>query len=135
MADATSAVEAVFREESGRIMATLIRLSGSFDWAEEALQDALISALSSWPQKGMPANPAAWIMTTARNRLIDFARRDQTRADKENALVYEIESRHGNDPQNDDNEYAMQFPDDRLRLIFTCCHPAINAEAQVALTL
>jgi RNA polymerase sigma-70 factor, ECF subfamily len=135
MADAKNAVEAVFREESGRIMATLIRLSGSFDWAEEALQDALISALSSWPQKGMPANPAAWIMTTARNRLIDFARRDQTRADKENALVYEIESRHGNDPQNDDNDSAMQFPDDRLRLIFTCCHPAINAEAQVALTL
>jgi RNA polymerase sigma-70 factor, ECF subfamily len=135
MADAKNAVEAVFREESGRIMATLIRLSGSFDWAEEALQDALISALSSWPQKGMPANPAAWIMTTARNRLIDFARRHQTRADKENALVYEIESRHDNDPQNDDNDYAMQFPDDRLRLIFTCCHPAINAEAQVALTL
>jgi RNA polymerase sigma-70 factor (ECF subfamily) len=126
-------IEQVFREESGKIMATLIRLSGSFDWAEEALQDAFTSALSSWPEKGMPANPAAWIMTAARNRLIDFARRDRTRADKENSLVYDIELRSRGDSALEDD--AMHLPDDRLRLIFTCCHPALNPEAQIALTL
>jgi RNA polymerase sigma-70 factor (ECF subfamily) len=127
-------IEQVFREESGKIMASLIRLSGSFDWAEEALQDAFISALSSWPEKGMPANPTAWIMTAARNRLVDFARRDRTRADKETAVAYDIELRsHGNNPAPEDD--AMHLPDDRLRLIFTCCHPALNQEAQIALTL
>ncbi|HKF20381.1 MAG TPA: RNA polymerase sigma factor [Candidatus Angelobacter sp.] len=126
-------IEQVFREESGKIMASLIRLSGSFDWAEEALQDAFISALSSWPERGMPANPTAWIMTAARNRLVDFARRDRTRANKESALTYDIELRsQGNNAPEDD---AMHLPDDRLRLIFTCCHPALNQEAQVALTL
>ena len=127
-------IEQVFREESGKIVASLIRLSGSFDWAEEALQDAFISALSSWPEKGMPANPSAWIMTAARNRLVDFARRDRTRANKESAVAYDIELRsHSHDslPEVD----AMHLPDDRLRLIFTCCHPALNQEAQVALTL
>ena len=133
MADPKSAVEAVFREESGRIMASLIRLSGSFDWAEEALQDAFISALSSWPDNGMPSNPAAWIMTTARNRLIDFARRHHTRASQEDALLHEFESKVGY--ASAISEDAMSFPDDRLRLIFTCCHPALNPEAQVALTL
>ncbi len=133
MPDPGLTIEQVFREESGKIMATLIRLSGSFDWAEEALQDAFISALSSWPEKGMPANPSAWIMATARNRLIDFARRDRTRAAKETALIYEIESRSGGDFTAEDD--AMHLPDDRLRLIFTCCHPALNVEAQVALTL
>ncbi len=135
MPDPGSAVERVFREESGRILASLIRLSGSFDWAEEALQDALTSALSVWPEKGMPANPAAWIMTTARNRLVDFARRDRTRTDKESALLHDYEQRSdaSDAPSLDDD--AMNFPDDRLRLIFTCCHPALNLEAQVALTL
>ena len=126
-------IEQVFREESGKIMASLIRLSGSFDWAEEALQDAFTSALSAWPEKGMPSNPGAWIMTTARHRLVDFARRDRTRHDKQEALVYEIESKSSGDlPEENDD---MHLPDDRLRLIFTCCHPALNLEAQVALTL
>lgn len=133
MPDPGLTIEQVFREESGKIMATLIRVSGSFDWAEEALQDAFISALSSWPEKGMPANPAAWITTTARNRLVDFARRDHTRVDKENALIYEIESRRRGD--SDIGDDATHLPDDRLRLICTCCHPALNVEAQVALTL
>jgi RNA polymerase sigma-70 factor (ECF subfamily) len=126
-------IEQVFREASGKIMASLIRLSGSFDWAEEALQDAFISALSSWPERGMPANPTAWIMTAARNRLVDFARRDRTRANKESALTYdtELRSQSNNAPEED----VMHLPDDRLRLIFTCCHPALNQEAQVALTL
>jgi RNA polymerase sigma-70 factor (ECF subfamily) len=126
-------IEQVFREESGKIMATLIRLSGSFDRAEEALQDAFTSALTAWPKAGMPANPCAWIMTTARNRMVDYVRRDRTRASKEDALAYEIESRSGGDCVAEDD--AMHLPDDRLRLIFTCCHPALNVEAQVALTL
>jgi RNA polymerase sigma-70 factor (ECF subfamily) len=133
MPDPGPSIEQVFREESGKIMSTLIRLSGSFDWAEEALQDAFTSALSTWPDKGMPANPAAWITTTARNRLIDFARRDRTRADKEDAVVYDIQARAAAEPGSEDE--AMHLPDDRLRLIFTCCHPALNLEAQVALTL
>ena len=132
VADPGLTIEQVFRVESGKIMATLIRLSGSFDWAEEALQDAFTSALTTWPKTGMPANPAAWIMASARNRIVDFARRDRTRADKENALAYEIESRNGGNSTEDD---AMPVLDDRLRLIFTCCHPALNVEAQVALTL
>ena len=133
MPDPGLSIEQVFREESGKIMATLIRLSGSFDWAEEAVQDAFAAALSTWPQKGMPANPAAWIMTTARNRLVDFARRDRTRADKEDALIYDIESQASAMP--DAEEDNSHLPDDRLRLIFTCCHPALNVEARVALTL
>ena len=137
MPELTHTIEAVFREESGQITAALIRLSGSFDWAEEAIQDAFASALSTWPKSGLPQNPAAWIMTTARNRLLDFARREKTRVDKEDALTYWIESRP-NIPRPDaitEAEDDMHYPDDRLRLIFTCCHPALSAEAQVALTL
>jgi RNA polymerase sigma-70 factor (ECF subfamily) len=134
MADLQSAVEAVFKQESGRIIATLIRLSGSFDRAEEAMQDAFASALSSWPKKGIPDNPGAWITAAAHRKLIDYARREQTRRDKQDALLYETESRGSNyEPDLDDT--SMNFPDDRLRLIFTCCHPALNLEAQVALTL
>ena len=133
MPDPGPTIEQVFREESGKIMATLIRLSGSFDWAEEALQDAYTSALAAWREKGMPANPAAWIMTTARNRLVDFARRDRTRAGKEDAVTYHIAMRSGGQAVLEDE--AMHLPDDRLRLIFTCCHPALNLEARVALTL
>jgi RNA polymerase sigma-70 factor (ECF subfamily) len=134
MADLQSAIEAVFKQESGRIIATLIRLSGSFDRAEEAMQDAFASALASWPKKGIPDNPGAWITAAAHRKLIDYARRDQTRRDKHDALLYETESRESNyEPDLDDT--SMNFPDDRLRLIFTCCHPALNLEAQVALTL
>ena len=136
MPDPGPSIEQVFREESGRIIATLIRISGSFDWAEEALQDAFALALSSWAEKGMPENPAAWIMTTARNRLVDFARRERTRTSKEGALSYEIESRSNTSlDAHFSEEDTMHLPDDRLRLIFTCCHPALNPEAQVALTL
>src|SRR5262249_59986524 len=87
--DVRSAVEAVFREESGRIIATLIRLSGSFDRAEEAMQEALTSALATWPEKGIPNNPAAWITAVAQRKLIDAVRRDQTRAEKQDAILYE----------------------------------------------
>ncbi len=132
MLNASEAIESVFRRESGRIIASLIRISGSFDRAEEAMQEAFAGALASWPEKGVPENPAAWIMTAAHRKLIDAARREQTRRDKEDSIRYETEiARAEPEPE----EAAMHFPDDRLRLIFTCCHPALNSEARIALTL
>jgi RNA polymerase sigma-70 factor (ECF subfamily) len=134
MADIQAAAEELFRQESGRILATLIGISGSFDRAEEALQEAFAAALASWPQSGVPEKGAAWIMTTAHRKLIDGVRRDNTRRDKQESLRYETE-RAASLAGPDEEESAMHFPDDRLRLIFTCCHPALNQEAQVALTL
>lgn len=131
MQSAQEAVELLFRRESGRIIAGLIRISGSFDLAEEAMQDALAAALASWPLQGIPANPGAWITAAARRKLIDYARRDSTRRGKEPEILREISRRAGNALE----EPEMDFPDDRLRLIFTCCHPALGQEAQVALTL
>jgi RNA polymerase sigma-70 factor (ECF subfamily) len=134
MPDIRSAAEDVYRVESGRILASLIRISGSFDRAEEAMQESFTTALTSWPEKGVPQNPGAWIMAVAHRKLIDASRREKTKRDKEDALRYETES--ASPPQNPAHEEtAMEFPDDRLRLIFTCCHPALNQEAQVALTL
>lgn len=132
--DPRTAAEAVFREESGRIIATLIRISGSFDRAEEAMQEAFAAALASWPGSGIPLNPAAWITAAAHRKLIDQSRREKTRREKQDSLRYETEAF----AQPDDlaiHETGMHFPDDRLRLIFTCCHPALNPEGQVALTL
>src|SRR5215471_3026486 len=125
--------ESVFREESGRIIASLIRISGSFDRAEEAMQEAFASALASWSQRGLPQNPAAWIMTTAHRKLIDSARRAQTVRNKQEALRYEMEV--AVTAPKEIEETTMSFPDDRLRLIFTCCHPALNLDVQVTLTL
>ena len=131
--DSQAAAESVFREESGRIIATLIRLAGSFDRAEDALQEAFTSALATWPRTGIPTNPAAWLMTTAQRKLIDHGRRERTQREKEDSVRYEIEAfRPATEPEL---ETAMHLPDDRLRLIFTCCHPALNQEGQVALTL
>jgi RNA polymerase sigma-70 factor, ECF subfamily len=132
--DVRSTAEAVFREQSGRIIATLIRISGSFDRAEEAMQEAFASALASWPASGVPQNPAAWITTAAHRKLIDQSRRQRTIQEKEDSLRYEIEAVRAPDVSDFDQEF-MHFPDDRLRLIFTCCHPALNQDAQVALTL
>src|SRR5262245_11290727 len=129
MAEIRPAVETVFRKESGRIIASLIRISGSFDRAEEAMQEAFASALAFWPMKGIPEHPAAWIMTTAHHKLIDAVRKEQTRREKEESLQYETEKAC----RTEDIEFeqaAMRFPDDRCRLIFTCCHPALNPEAQ-----
>lgn len=137
MPDFRSAVEQVFRRESGRIIAGLIRLSQSFDLAEEAMQDALASALCDWEKKGIPASPAAWINAVAQRKLVDYARRDRTRRDNQEQLLYET-SRCTTPPEENCNTPGceeMSFPDDRLRLIFTCCHPALNTEAQVGLTL
>src|SRR2546421_2420459 len=134
MPDVQQIAEAVFREQSGKIIAGLIRLSGSFDLAEEAMQEAFASALTSWTEKGVPENPAAWLTAVAQRKIIDQVRREQTRRGHEDALIYETEHLKSHHEPEIDNE-AMHFPDDRLRLIFTCCHPAINQEAQIALTL
>src|ERR1700728_2011381 len=131
MHDHRATVEAVFRSESGRIIAGLIRISHSFDLAEEAMQDAFAAAVMSWQAEGIPDNPAAWITATARRKLIDYARREQTRRNNEDQLLYEYVARSN----ASEEEMSHPFDDDRLSLIFTCCHPAINKEAQIALTL
>ncbi len=133
MADIRAAAEDVFRRESGRIVASLIRLSGSFDRAEEAMQEAFASALASWSAKGLPENPAAWIMTAAHRKLIDAIRRDRVWQRKQDEVRYDLETAGSPGPES--QEDAMHFPDDRLRLMFTCCHPALHQEAQIALTL
>jgi RNA polymerase sigma-70 factor (ECF subfamily) len=128
-------LERVFREEYGRIIATLIRLSGSFDLAEEALQEAFISAAATWAPQDPPKNPGAWLTTVAQRKLVDAVRREKTRNDKQPELEYEIERLHPFDELEMFAADTMEYPDDRLRLIFTCCHPSLNREAQVALTL
>jgi RNA polymerase sigma-70 factor (ECF subfamily) len=125
-------VESVFRAEAGRVLATLIRLVGDFELAEEAAQEAFAIAVAQWPAAGIPANPRAWLVNVARNKAIDRVRRQAAFRDKSRLLAVEaaIESQIAS-PEEDD----ATFGDDLLRLIFTCCHPALNAEAQVALTL
>lgn len=132
-----AALEAVFRREHGRIIAALIRLCGSFDLAEEAMQDAFVAALAHWGEQGVPAAPAAWIVTTAQRKLIDAVRRERTRSRKQDLLEYESELAAIEDAMNVDGVDAqgLLIANDRLRLLFTCCHPALNQEAQIALTL
>ena len=120
-----------FRVEAGRALATLIRQVGDFDLAEDAVQDAFLTAIETWPARGVPRNPGAWITATARRKAIDRLRRDANLATKQAALAALIEL----DGQDEADEMDTSIPDDRLRLIFTCCHPALAAEAQVALTL
>ena len=124
-------VEAVFRGEYGRCVATLIRFLGDIDAAEEAVQDAFTVAAARWPSEGLPPNPGAWIVTTARNRAIDRLRRESVR-DERHAQAHHL---YGADAADDTPPQEETVPDDRLRLIFTCCHPALNQAAQVALTL
>ncbi|MFN2588878.1 MAG: RNA polymerase sigma factor [Actinomycetota bacterium] len=121
----------MFREEQGQAVATLIRVFGDFDLAEEAVQEAFLDALRSWPSRGIPRNPAAWITTTARNRAIDRLRRARRLEEKTKTLAHlkELEMLGG------DESDISGIPDDRLRLIFTCCHPALPLDARVALTL
>ena len=134
MSQIRETLERVFREEYGLIVATLIRRSGSFDLAEESLQEGFSTALASWERDGIPQNPAAWLTTVAYRKLLDIVRRDQTKIDKQVELEFESRRLHS-DTEFALSEESMDFTDDRLRLIFTCCHPAISQEAQVALTL
>jgi len=134
MAKPSETLEQVFREEYGRIIATLIRNSGSFDLAEEALHEAFLAAASTWESKDTPRNPAAWLTTVAHRKLLDAVRRDKTRAEKQSEIEYETTRlRPYAEPESLDE--AVEYPDDRLRLIFTCCHPSLSRDAQVALTL
>jgi RNA polymerase sigma-70 factor (ECF subfamily) len=121
----TTSIEGVFRRESGRVVATLIRFCGDFDLAEDAVQDAFMLALRLWAIDGIPPNAGGWIATVAKRRAIDLIRREARRTDKE-TLVSRLETM----PEDLDD-----WPDDRLRLIFTCCHPALSLDARVALTL
>jgi RNA polymerase sigma-70 factor (ECF subfamily) len=127
-------LEQVFREEYGRIISTLIRTSGSFDLAEEALQEAFTSAAATWERDGSPRSPGAWLTTVAHRKLLDAVRRDKTRTDKQTEIEYET-NRLQPFAEPDLLEEPEEYPDDRLRLIFTCCHPSLSREAQVALTL
>jgi RNA polymerase sigma-70 factor, ECF subfamily len=135
--DRDSVVGRAFREESGRAVATLIRVLGDFDAAEEAVQEAFVTALERWPRDGVPANPGAWITRVARNRAIDRLRRDSTLRQKKEILEgLEALRPPVAEPEVDEDGGAVPgIEDDRLRLIFTCCHPALAIEARVALTL
>jgi RNA polymerase sigma-70 factor (ECF subfamily) len=123
----TSEIERVFRSESGRAVATLVRFFGDIDLAEEAVQDAFVVALQRWPGEGLPPSPAGWIITTARRRGIDHIRRESTRDDRQ-AQAMQLD-------EPDEPRDVGPVADDQLRLIFTCCHPALAPEVQVALTL
>jgi RNA polymerase sigma-70 factor (ECF subfamily) len=133
--DASEAIESVVRAETPRIIAALIRVAGSFDLAEDALQEALAAAVIHWRTSGVPNNPGAWIMAVAQRKLIDFGRRARTQRDNVDALSYELTRAGDHGQEQGEGEPAEPYPDDRLRLIFTCCHPALNVEARIALTL
>src|ERR1700730_2959452 len=122
-----SEIERVFREQYGRAVAVLVRVLGEIDLAEEAVQDAFATAVASWPERGLPPAPAGWIITTARNRAIDRLRRESSRDDR-HAQAMLVHAR-------DEPPEESPVQDDRLRLIFTCCHPSLDRAAQVALTL
>jgi RNA polymerase sigma factor (sigma-70 family) len=124
--DAGDAAERLVREEGARVLATLIRVTGDIDLAQDAVQDAVVRALERWPHDGVPDNPRAWLTVTAKRRAIDLVRREAQRAGKEVEAVSLL------DPTPEPAEVVR---DDLLRLIFTCCHPALSAEAQVALSL
>ena len=129
-ADFRRRIEAVYQAESRAVLATLIRLLGDFDRAEEALHDAFRAALEKWPEQGMPENPRAWLVSAGRFRSIDQLRR-QARFDSFDPQSHDVAAEGGAAPDDDDPSVA----DDRLRLIFTCCHPALAPDAQIALTL
>jgi RNA polymerase sigma-70 factor, ECF subfamily len=130
-AAARATVDAVYQTESRRVLATLIRLLGDFDVAEEAMHDAFAAALEQWPSGGIPQNPRAWLVSAGRFKAIDTARRrarfDRTRVD----LAHHLQQLS----EQDADDVAAGLEDDRLRLVFTCCHPALTIDAQVALTL
>jgi RNA polymerase sigma-70 factor (ECF subfamily) len=124
-------LEQVFRDEWGRVLASLVGFLGDIELAEDAAQEAFATAAERWPRDGIPANPTGWLITTARNRAIDRIRREQTLAAKTEQLKHELRSK----PEEETMDETATFPDERLELIFTCCHPALALDAQVGLTL
>lgn len=131
--DELARIARIFREESGRVVAHLIRRFGDISLAEEAVQDAFVRATERWPIDGVPPNPAGWITTTARNRALDVVRRERQRDERYRAATRTTPPMH-DDPADADLD-GDTIPDDRLSLIFTCCHPALAPEARIALTL
>ena len=126
------AIEHIYRTHSRRVLATLIRLLGDFDLAEEALHDAFVVAMERWPEDGVPASPVSWLVSTGRFKAIDRRRRQVNLELKRDELVHAMDADSSTQPPVDDDD---AIGDDRLRLIFTCCHPALHPDAQVALTL
>jgi RNA polymerase sigma-70 factor (ECF subfamily) len=131
MADAREQIDALYRSDSRRVLATLIRLLGDFDRAEEAMHDAFAAALDAWPREGVPASPRAWLVSTGRFKAIDRMRRAARFDAAVEAIAKQIEA----SVPPDAGAGEAELEDDRLRLIFTCCHPALNPDAQIALTL
>ena len=127
MRDASAAVERVFREEYGRVIASLVRRFGDVDIAEDAAGEALVAALEKWPESGVPPNPGGWLTTTAARRAIDRIRREKQRGAKHRTALMCVD--------DTPHESTGAVEDDRLRLLFTCCHPALSPEARIALTL
>src|SRR5690606_3540904 len=125
---AVEQIETTFREEYGRVLATLISQLGDFALAEDALQDALVEALKRWKSDGIPRNPGAWLTTVAKRRAIYRLRQASTFERKQALLIQEQD-------EDEEEEYDEMIPDERLKLMFTCCHPSLALEAQVALTL
>ena len=129
-------LDSLYRVDSGRILATLIRLLGDFDLAEEAMHEAFAAALSLWPRSGVPGNPRPWLISTARFKAIDTLRRRARFDASQDELVRYLEAQLSSAEKSDEEDSLEGgFEDDRLRLIFTCCHPALPPEARVALTL
>src|SRR5215218_6807169 len=133
--DVHRAIEAVWRIESARLVAGLARMVRDVGLAEDLAQDALVAALERWPEAGVPDNPGAWLMATAKNRAIDLARRQTTFARKQEELVRDVGMRFAMDRVDFDAAVDDEVGDDLLGLIFTCCHPLHSREARVALKL
>src|SRR4029077_1109082 len=128
-------IETLYRSESGRVLATLVRLLGDLDLAEESMHEAFAAALDTWPKTGIPDKPRPWLISTARFKAIDVMRRRARFDGAQRDLVAHMESRADDASGKDEEMGNEEIEDDRLRLIFTCCHPALPAEGQVALTL
>src|SRR5271166_2184948 len=128
-------IETLYRSESGRVLATLVRLLGDLDLAEESMHEAFAAALESWTLAGIPAKPRPWLISTARFKAIDAIRRRVRFDGAQRDLVAHMESRVNDAPSGNEEIGDEEIEDDRLRLIFTCCHPALPPEGQVALTL
>ncbi|HVI10869.1 MAG TPA: sigma-70 family RNA polymerase sigma factor, partial [Candidatus Binatia bacterium] len=135
MTEIHDAIEALYRSESGRVLATLVRLLGDLDLAEEAMHEAFAAAVESWPKSGIPGNPRPWLISTARFKAIDGLRRRARFDEKQKELTLYTEAQMSQASLGVGAGDDAEIEDDRLRLIFTCCHPALPPEQQVALTL